>query len=99
MRGRDLDVAGRPAWPLFQFVQPSLEEPSFGLLLGEVQGALIRSVGLFCSTQFAAEVRPRRVGEIVVSQFAPRKNGIDQFQSSQWTDRKSTRLNSSHIPL
>ena len=65
------------AGPLRQFGQPPLEKTPFRFLLRESKGSLVGGAGFHRSPQPPAEVRPRRMREVVVSEIALRQNSLD----------------------
>ena len=49
-----------------QFAETFFEEPSFRFLLRERQGAFVGNTGLSVPTQSPAQIRPCRMGELVI---------------------------------
>ena len=49
-----------------QLTQPSFEKSPFRLLLREAEGPFVGGAGFYCSPQSAAEIRPRRVDQMIV---------------------------------
>ena len=49
-----------------QLAQPSLEKPPLRFLLGETEGPFLGGAGFCCLPQSTAEIRPRRVDQMIV---------------------------------
>lgn len=54
-----------------QFAQSSREKPVLRFLLREVESSFVRGSGFRCSPQSPAEIRPRRMRQVIVPQIAP----------------------------
>ena len=67
-----------------QFREAACQKAPLGLLSSECHCALIGDPRFAASTQPAAEVGPRGVGEVVVGKLAPREDGVDQLETGFW---------------
>src|SRR5580704_17308739 len=67
----------RPA-SVQQFAQPSLEEASLRPLSREGESPLVGGPGLGGSPEPPAQLRPRRVGQVIVGQLAAGEDRVDQ---------------------
>src|SRR5207248_148543 len=65
---------------LRQLRQPAFEKPPFRLLPRQLQGPLIGNAGLGDFSQPPTQVGPSRVSQIIVGQFAPHEDRLDQRQ-------------------
>ena len=77
-----------------QFGQPSLEESPFRFLLRETEGPFVGVSGFRRSPQSPAEIRPRRMDQMIVPQIATCEDGVDERKTRQRAvmhrDRDST---------
>jgi hypothetical protein len=71
---------------LSPIVHPAVaQKPLLRLLLGKTEGPFVGSSGFNCSPQSPAEIRPRRVRQMVVPQIAQCEDGVDEHKTRQRT--------------
>lgn len=62
-----------------QLTQPAFEKPPFRLLLRKGEGLLVGGAGFIHPAQPPAQLRPRRMRQVIAGQFATRQDGINQL--------------------
>src|SRR5262249_5125645 len=64
-----------------QFAKPFYREPPFRLQLRECQSAFVGGTGLGVSVQSSAQIRPGRMGQVIIPQIASGKDTVDNCQT------------------
>src|SRR5262245_8547424 len=66
---------------LSEFRQPLLEKPPLWFLPSQTEGFFVRIASFFAVSYPSAKIGPGRMGQMVIVEFAPSHDPIDQFHA------------------